>query len=90
MHLLQAMRTDNSQCINFPDKKNPKFKKLYGTLNSHFRKLHKSGVGTKLKHAEIVSKEEESRLWDKGLMGANSPSSLLNAMFFVFERNVGT
>ena len=90
MHLLQAMRTDNSQCINFPDKKNPKFKKLYGTLNSHFRKLHKSGVGTKLKHAEIVSKEEESRLWDRGVMCANSPSSLLNAMFFVFERNVGT
>ena len=34
-----------------------------------------------VKHAEIISKEEESRLWDKGVKGANFPSSQLNAVF---------
>jgi len=44
-------------------------------------------VGTTVKHAEIISKEEESTgLWDKGAMGANSPSSQLNA---AFSGNVG-
>jgi len=72
------MSTDNSQCINFLDKKNPKLKQ-HRTLNSHFHKLHESGVGTTVKHAEIISKEE-SRLWDKGVRGANSPSSQLNTV----------
>jgi len=43
-------------------------------------------VGTTVKHAEIISKEE-SKLWDKGVMGANFPSSQLNA---VLERSIGT
>jgi len=34
-----------------------------------------------VKHAEIISKEESTGLWDKGVMGANSPSSQLNAVF---------
>jgi len=37
-------------------------------------------VETTVKHAEIISKEE-SRLWDKGVMGANFPSSQLIAVF---------
>ena len=74
------MSTDNSQCINFLDKKNPKLKEQPRTFNSHIHKLHESGVGTTAKHAEIISKEE-SRLWDKGVMGANSPSSQLNTVF---------
>ena len=63
---------------NFLDKKKTQIQE---TLNSHFHKLHKSGVGTTVKHAEIINKEEESRLWYKGVMGANSPSSQLNAVF---------
>jgi len=40
-----------------------------------------------VKHAEIISKEkEESRVWDKGVVDANSPSSLLNAVL-VFSGN---
>jgi len=39
-------------------------------------------VGTTVKHAEIISKEEESTgLWDKRVMGANSPSSQVIAVF---------
>ena len=46
-----------------------------------------------VKHAVIISKEEESTgLWDKGVMGANSPSSQFNAVFsgIMLERNIGT
>ena len=49
---------------------------LHGTLNSHFHKLHESGVGTVVKHAEIISKDEENRLWDSQVMGATLPSTV--------------
>ena len=84
--LLRSMRDNNPNCLNFLDK-NPKFKMLHGTLNSHFRKLHEVGVGTKVKHSEIISKEEENTLWSSGVMGAQSPCSLLNAVFFCNGKN---
>ena len=60
---------------------------LHGTLNSHFHKLHESAVGTKVKHIEIISKDEEGRLWDSGVMGVTSPSAMLNAVFFCYGKN---
>ena len=44
-------------------------------------------MGTKVKHAEIISKGEEGRLWDSGVMGATSPSALLNAVFLCNGKN---
>ena len=60
---------------------------LHGTLNSHFRKLHESGVGTKVKYAEVICKDEENRLGDSGIMSARSPSALLNAVFYSNGKN---
>ena len=86
--LLRSMRAENSTCKDFLATKNPEFKMLHGTLNSHFHKLHESGVGTKVKHAEIICKDEENRLWDSGIMSARSPSALLNAVFYSNGKNV--
>lgn len=74
--LLRSVRFENPACKTFLDKKNPEFKIMHGTLNPHFRKLHESEVlvGTKVKHAEIISKKR--RQWDSGVMGATSPSAL--------------
>ena len=48
---------------NFVDK-NTHFQGLHGTLNNVFRKLHENGIGRKIKHAEIVTKDEENQLWE--------------------------
>ena len=54
------MRIENSSCPNFLDKKDPAFKQLHGTLDFHFRKLHESGLGRIVKHAELITKEDET------------------------------
>ena len=96
--ILRHMRIENSSCPNFLDKRDPAFKQLHGTLDSHFRKLHESGLGRKVKHAELITKEDESKLWASGEMGRNSPRALQNlcsiAMakisVFVAVKNIAT
>ena len=80
--LLRSMRESNANCLNFLELKNSKFKMLHRTLNSLFRQLHESGVGTKVQHTEVITTEEENRLWESGVVGVNSPKSLLNAVFY--------
>ncbi len=81
--LLRHMRNSNPGCPNFLDKQDSRFKPLQGTLDYLFHSLHSEGVGVQVKHAEIVSKEEEAKLWNSEIMGLSSPLSLQNAAFFV-------
>ena len=60
--LLRHMRTANPNTPNFMDKKNTHFQGLHGTLDNVFRKLHENGIGRKVKHAEIITKDEENQL----------------------------
>ena len=53
--LLRSMRESNANCLNFLERKNSKFKMLHRTLNSLFRQLHESGVGTKVQHTEVIT-----------------------------------
>ena len=69
------------------DKKDPAFKQLHGTLDSRFRKLHKSGLGRKVKHTELITKEDENKLWAASEMGRDSPRVLQNAVFFCNGKN---
>ena len=85
--LLRHMRTTNAGCPNFLDKKNTHFRPLHGTLDSHFRSLHEQGIGRQLKHSEVISKDEENRLWTSGVLGISTPTSLFNAVFFYNGKN---
>ena len=40
------------------------------------------GVGVAVKHAEEISHEEEKLLWDEGVLGFSTPTSVLNTVFF--------
>ena len=81
--ILWHMRSKNPECPNFLDKKDSRFRQLHGTLDSYFHKLHSDGVGRQIKHAEVISSEEEDRLWEKGVMNTTTPTGLQNAAFFV-------
>ena len=86
--LLRSMREHNPECPNFVDKKNPSFRKLHRTLDSHFHSLKERGVGVSVKSAEIISKDEENRLWSSGVMGIHSPTALFNAIFYCNGKNL--
>ena len=81
------MRIENSSCPNFLDKREPTYKQLHGTLDSHFRKLHESGLGKKVKHTELITKEDENKLWASGEMGRDSPRALQHAVFYCSGKN---
>ena len=53
---------------NLVDTENVDFKELHCVLDSHFRSLRSEGVGAEVKHASLITKEEESVLWDQGVM----------------------
>ena len=71
--LLRHMHSHNPDTPNFMDRRNMQFQGLHGTLDNVFRKLHENGIGAKVKHAEVITKDEENQLWDSGVIGIDSP-----------------
>ena len=76
------MRNVNPECPNFLDKKDPRFKHLHNTLDVLFHNLHSEGIGRQTKQAEIITSEEEEKLWQSGVMSVGYPKGLLNAAFY--------
>ena len=81
--LLRHMRETVPGCPNFLNKQDSHFCHLHGTLDALFHKLHSNGIGVQVRHTEIITKAEEDKLWDSGVMGVSTPRSLQNAAFFV-------
>ena len=63
------------------DGKQPPFQPLHTLLDNLFRSLHTQGVGTVRKQAGLLTFEEENRLWELEILSAETPMSLLNAVF---------
>ena len=81
--LLRYMREANPNCPNYLNKQDTRFQPLQHTLDAHFHRLHSKGIGIQVKHTEIVTKEEELKLWTSGVMGVDTPKSLQNAAFYI-------
>ena len=77
------MRDVNPGWLNFLDKKDSRFKPLHGTMDSHFHHLHATGVGRETKHARVLTRDDEDKLWKSGVMGTRTPRALQNAVFYV-------
>ena len=67
--LLRHMGEVNPNCPNFLNKKK----------NVWFN-LHSQGLG-RIKHAEIVTPDEEEQLWESGIVNSTTPKALQNAVF---------
>ena len=59
------------------------FEKFHKTLDSEMKRIRSIGDGTRKGQAEIITPEEEERLWTTGTLGDHSPWSLLNAIFYM-------
>ena len=77
------MRMSNPHCPNFLDKNNPDFKQVHSTLDVHFCRLLEIGLGRNVKHAEVVTKGAEGKLWSQNVMSTTTPRSLLNVVFYL-------
>ena len=70
------------ECPNFFDEKDYRYQKLRAALDNLGRRLRKDGIGAEVKHASIVTSEEEDALWLSGVLGSTTPKALLNVVFF--------
>ena len=75
--LLSQMKEVDPTCLNFLNKKDPRFKQLGGTLDVLFHKLHSEGSGTKVKSADVFTQEDELKLWSNGVLSLNTPKCCL-------------
>ena len=80
--LLRYCRSCHPTCPNFLDPKDARFKKLQGTMDTRFRKLRQEGIGAEVKHASIISTDEENMLWERGILGTSSPLALLRSVIW--------
>ena len=46
------------------------------------KRISREGIGSKKKQAEVISEEEEDLLWQKGLLGDDTPQQLLDTIVF--------
>ena len=83
------MREKDQYAPNFLDQKDGAFKKLHGTMDTHFRSLRQQGVGAKIKHAKIICSEDEDLMWECGVMGTTS-LALLQAVFYYHAKKILT
>ena len=81
--LKRHMKKLNPLVPNFLDENDSRFAGLRGRRDCIARKLREDGVGVSVKHADVISRAEEARLWSAGVLGVDTPSSLLKAVFFM-------
>ena len=62
-----------------------RFRGLQTVVDNTFKKLRAEGVGCNSEHTETLSKEEENKLWDSGVLGTSTPQAQLQlrAVFYL-------
>ena len=60
------------------------FRAVRDTLDALMKQRIKAGVGMNHRQAQIITEEMENTLWEKGLLGDDCPSTLLNTMVYLF------
>ena len=75
------------KAFNIMDNKEGPFRPLHNVMDTHFRSLHSDGIGTNLTSSGIITFEEEDLLWSKEVVGVNSPTQLLHAVFYYCRLN---
>ena len=85
--LYRYMKESKEQALNIFDRENPNFRRLFNTCDSLFRELREEGVGSESTATEALTKEDELKLWDSGVLSPSTPRGLLNAIFFLNGKN---
>ena len=65
----------------------PQFESLRNVCDHEFRRLHQKGVGTSINHTEALTEDDERKLWDRRVLNVDTPTGLLNCVFFYNGKN---
>jgi len=80
--LAGGMRIKKGRSAAFNIFSDPSFELFRNVCEYEFRRLHQKGVGTEVQHTEGISKDDESKFWSSGMLNTDTPTGLLNCVFF--------
>ena len=83
--LQRYVKTTHRIQVNYM--RDPEFLCLRNTLDAYYRKLHKNGIGCATKKTELLTREDEEKLWQTGVLNPDTPQGLLKCVFFLNGRN---
>ena len=63
------------------------FLPLRKLLDALYRKLHSEGIGCSSKQTEVLTDQDEEKLWNTGALDPETPQGLLNCVFFLNGKN---
>ena len=86
--LQRHMREVKEKPFNIFDREDADFKLLFNTCDNYFRELRVDGVGVEARPTEVLTREDEERLWDTGVMSPDTPKGLLNAVFSIMTKTL--
>ncbi len=52
------------------------------SLDAEMKRLQSKGIGSTKRQAEVLTREDEEKLWKKGLLGDTTPQQLLDTIIF--------
>ena len=61
----------------------PIFSQIRNTLDNTMKEIAENGIGMDTKQAEIITVEEENRLWESGVLGESTPGQLVRTVFYL-------
>ena len=68
---------------NIMDKDNLRFCVLRSTVDNVFRQLRSQGIGTEVRHALIITANEEEQLWLLSVLTTTTPKGLQREVFLL-------
>ena len=71
--LLRYSRENQSDPVNFLDRKVSRFKKLNAICNVIFQALHNQGIVVKKRVTPVVSQANKDKLWKAGVLNTSTP-----------------
>ena len=77
--LLRHLRMSGRDIDLFKD---TAFTPFQATLDGEMKRLQSAGLGSKKRQAEVITEEEEEKLWSTGQLGDSSPQQLLNTILY--------
>ena len=64
---------------------NGKFKQLWNTLDNQMKQLSKIGAVHPKEQADPIEISEEELMWNKGILGDDTPEKLVNTVLYLFR-----
>lgn len=61
----------------------PDFVSLRNTLDARMKQLAAEGKRVKRKQAEVISADDEEQMWQKGILGSDTPQQLVDTLLYM-------